>query len=310
MTSYSLCRGRCMWVAQILLLAFLLPFPCASPARAGASCSVTSADTSASFGTAVDAQTQSMVSTSFTLTIGCTGLASSQLAEICVAMPTAADLTTGTGAALSMSFYLSDPTQENATPWNSAFALIVSRTTSKAAVTIFAGAAVSGTAASGAYSGSVTPGLTWAAYDKTSAAPACSTVLQSITASTVSISLGIQASCTVATQDLDFGNYSFGANSAVSPISTTFDVICSQDATYSVFIPYNAGLSNRVMTAPDGSTISYTLTKSDGTEWAIPSTGLKGIGQSQSFTVIGTVGTIAGKPAGAYADTVTVTVNY
>jgi spore coat protein U-like protein len=125
----------------------------------------------------------------------------------------------------------------------------------------------------------------------------------------------IQATCTILANPLSFGNYS----GAVLDATTTLSVTCTD------LTPYNVGLSagtatgstvtNRMMTGPNGALLHYSLYSNSAysTNWG-NSTGSwvssTGTGNAQTLTVYGQIPANQKTSSGTYTDTITATVNY
>lgn len=124
------------------------------------------------------------------------------------------------------------------------------------------------------------------------------------------------ASCEVAAQDLPFGNYDPVA-AAPLDVNTTVEVTCTNGADYDVGLDEGAGagatVAARRMTA-GVDTLAYALyrdaarTQVWGETIDTDTVAGTGDGAAQTITVYGRVFAQQSAPAGAYADTVTVTV--
>jgi spore coat protein U-like protein len=119
----------------------------------------------------------------------------------------------------------------------------------------------------------------------------------------------VQASCSVAATNLDFGQYDpFAATPKDG--SSTISVTCTNGTTYGVSVP---NPTTRSMAGPAGSMLNYGLYNDTGrtAAFGVPANSATGTGSAQSFTVYGRipVGQTSARP-GNYADTVDVTVTY
>ncbi|HSV71550.1 MAG TPA: spore coat U domain-containing protein [Methylibium sp.] len=134
--------------------------------------------------------------------------------------------------------------------------------------------------------------------------------------STFDVTATVLDTCAISAANLAFGTYA----GAVLDSTTTITVACTNLTVYTVEIDAGAGsgatTSVRRMTGPSSALLNYALYQDAarllvwGTVGALQSVAGIGNGASQSLTVYGRVPSGQSPEAGAYTDTVTVTVNY
>jgi spore coat protein U-like protein len=129
------------------------------------------------------------------------------------------------------------------------------------------------------------------------------------------LTVSIQAACTISANPLSFGNYT----GAQLRSTTTLSITCTNLAPYTVGL--NAGtttgatVTNRMMTGPSGATLNYSLFSNSGytTNWG-NSTGSwvsgTGTGAAQTLTVYGQIPANQRTWSGRYTDTITATITY
>lgn len=133
------------------------------------------------------------------------------------------------------------------------------------------------------------------------------------------VRLTITAECRVnSATDLDFG--SSGVIAANVDAQSTITVQCTNSTPYNVGINAGAGagatVANRLMTGPDAATVGYTVYRDAARTqvWGITigtdTLAGTGNGQAQPITVFGRVPPQSTPAAGAYSDTLTVTVTF
>jgi len=119
----------------------------------------------------------------------------------------------------------------------------------------------------------------------------------------------VQATCSVSATNLDFGQYD-PLSTTPKDGSSTISVTCTNGTTYGVGVTTPTA---RAMTGPAGATLTYGLYNDTGrtTAFNVPANGATGNGQAQAISVYGRIpiGQITAR-AGAYTDTVNVTVTY
>ncbi|MFZ0747425.1 MAG: spore coat protein U domain-containing protein [Terracidiphilus sp.] len=126
----------------------------------------------------------------------------------------------------------------------------------------------------------------------------------------------IQATCTIAANPLNFGAYS----GALLDASTSLSVSCTRAANYNVGL--SAGLAtgatvtNRSMSGPSAALLNYKLFSNSGysTNWGntvgTDTVAGTGTGTAQSLTVYGQIPAGQWVRPGSYTDTITATVTY
>jgi spore coat protein U-like protein len=143
---------------------------------------------------------------------------------------------------------------------------------------------------------------------------------QNATGTTATGSMAVSATvvsfCVVAASPMAFGNYS----SAQLDSTASVVVTCSNGTTYNVGLDAGGGsgasVSSRKMTGTAGATLNYTLYRDSGrsTIWGttVGTDTLAGTGNglAQTLNVYGRIGSAQYPGAGAYTDTVVVTVTY
>ena len=135
---------------------------------------------------------------------------------------------------------------------------------------------------------------------------------------TMTVSATVVASCNVAANDLAFGNYDPVSGSPLS-VATTVDVACTNGTAYVVSMDAGLGtggtVAARKMTLASD-TLIYSLYRDAGhtNVWGetdgVDTVAGTGNGSAQTLNVYGLVPASQTTPAGAYSDTVTVTVTY
>jgi spore coat protein U-like protein len=142
---------------------------------------------------------------------------------------------------------------------------------------------------------------------------------QAATATTTfQVTATVTTSCSVTANPLAFGNYSPGA---ASNATTTVAVTCSRTLPYTIGLDQGTGTgattAARVMTlAGGGGTLAYGLFQNAARSTAWGNTAgtdtlaATGTGAVQNFPVYGQIAAGQSSAAGAYADTVTVSINY
>jgi len=131
------------------------------------------------------------------------------------------------------------------------------------------------------------------------------------TSTTFTVSATVVATCSVSASNLAFGSYTGTGN---TDQTTTVTVTCGNGTGYSVALNDGANASGSTRRMANGSNyLAYELYSDSGrtTVWnaAAPVAGT-GNGGAQTLTVYGRIPTGQSVPAGAYTDTVQVTVTY
>ncbi|MBI1185875.1 MAG: hypothetical protein GC206_00795 [Alphaproteobacteria bacterium] len=134
----------------------------------------------------------------------------------------------------------------------------------------------------------------------------------------MAVTATVVASCVVVANDLDFLTYDPVAG-VDADASTTLEITCTNGAAYVVALDAGLGagasIATRRMTS-GGDTLAYSLYRDAsrmqlwGETTGVDTVGGTGTGALQTLTVYGRAATAQTAPAGAYADTVTVTVTY
>lgn len=135
------------------------------------------------------------------------------------------------------------------------------------------------------------------------------------TTTSFSLTVTIQANCTISANALSFGQYS----RALLKANTTLSVTCTDTTPYNVGL--NAGtasgatVTNRMMTGPSGQLLHYSLFSNSAysTNWGNSSGSWvsgTGTGSAQTLTVYGEIPANQNTISGTYTDTITATVNY
>ena len=135
---------------------------------------------------------------------------------------------------------------------------------------------------------------------------------------TMAVTTTVLNSCIVVATPLAFGSYDPTAGAAKTG-TTTIAVTCTSGAPYNVGLDKGANgsaVNARLMKDSGSNTLPYSLYSDSGrtTIWGnTPATDTvsgSGSGLLQSLTVYGSIPSGQTAPAGAYTDTVNVTVNY
>lgn len=135
---------------------------------------------------------------------------------------------------------------------------------------------------------------------------------------TMTVTATVIASCSVTADDLAFGDYDPVSSSPLSG-ATTIEVTCTNGTGYVVSLDEGAGvgasIAERLMTS-GSDTLSYTLfrdaahTQVWGNASGVDTVDGTGTGVAEVLDVYGLVEALQTAPAGAYTDSVTVTVTY
>lgn len=148
------------------------------------------------------------------------------------------------------------------------------------------------------------------------AAPGTYTDTLSTSSTSFSVSVVVQAECTISAGALAFGNYSGALINSTSTISVT----CTKTSAYNVGL--NAGTSsgatvtNRSMTGPGSALLGYALFSNSArtTNWGntvgTNTVAGTGTGALQSLTVYGQLPAGEYAQPGSYTDTITATITY
>ena len=140
------------------------------------------------------------------------------------------------------------------------------------------------------------------------------------TTATMQVTANVQATCTVTSGNMAFGNYTGGQATPLDS-TATITATCPQGQTYTIGL--NAGMgqgattSTRMMTLSGGSaTLNYGLftNSTRATNWddigGTNTVAGTGDGTGQAITCYGRVPAGQNVPTGLYEDTITVTMSY
>ena len=146
----------------------------------------------------------------------------------------------------------------------------------------------------------------------------CAVALAATDTDTFQVTATVADSCSVTGNDLGFGNYDPVSGTPLSA-TTTVDVTCTLDTAYEIGLDAGTGAGANVtvrrMTS-GGNTLDYSLYQDAGftTVWGdtvgVNTISDTGTGAVQNHTVHGRIPASQFVPAGAYSDTITVTVTY
>lgn len=145
------------------------------------------------------------------------------------------------------------------------------------------------------------------------------------TTTTFQVTATVVTSCVINSAGaLGFGNYDVNAGSALTGTSI-INVNCTKNAPYTIALNYGVHggtVANRIMQDAGTDTINYNLYTDSGFTKVWNSTcgagnncdsgtgAGPGVGNQQTYTVYGQLPAGQNAPAGSYADTITVTVNF
>ena len=143
------------------------------------------------------------------------------------------------------------------------------------------------------------------------------------TTSTFQVSATVLKTCSVSAAALAFGNYTPGTGNV--PGTTTVNVLCTKTTPFTVALDKGTTVGGTIaqrLMANGANTLQYNLYTTnayatvfgDGTGTSVTQSGVgAGLGTAAAFTVFGQLPDNATNQAvvpGAYADTITVSVNY
>ncbi len=133
---------------------------------------------------------------------------------------------------------------------------------------------------------------------------------------TMAVSATVISTCSVTTSPLAFGNYSSGAVNTTTPVLVT----CSNGTTYTVGLSAGGGtgatVAVRKLVGPSAATLNYSIysdaahTTVWGSTIGTDTVAGTGNGLAQTLTAYGRIPASQTSSAGAYTDTVTVTLTY
>lgn len=145
------------------------------------------------------------------------------------------------------------------------------------------------------------------------------------TTSTFQVTATVVSSCIInSVGTLGFGSYDPNAGAALTGTST-INVNCTKNAPYTIALDYGVHggtAANRMMQDAGTDTLNYNLYTDSGYTkvWNSTCGGANncdsgtgagpGVGNQQTYTVYGQLPAGQNAPAGSYADTITVTVNF
>ena len=153
-----------------------------------------------------------------------------------------------------------------------------------------------------------------------SAAGFVSSVYAASATTTIPVSATVIQSCTITSGPLSFGNYN-GISGAAIDVAGSMSPACTTGTTYSISLDAGVGAGanagTRKLTGPVGASLAYgiyadaarTTAWGDGSFGTVLQTGV-GNGTVATLQMYGRIPASQNAPAGAYADTITVTVTY
>ena len=133
---------------------------------------------------------------------------------------------------------------------------------------------------------------------------------------TFQVTANVQANCTIAANNLDFGNYTGTLTTATSNLNVT----CTNSTPY--WVGLDAGLASgatvatRSMKGPSSSLLNYAIAQDSGhtTNWGntdgVNAATGTGTGSSQTLTMYGQIFAGQSVVPGTYSDTITATLTY
>ena len=134
--------------------------------------------------------------------------------------------------------------------------------------------------------------------------------------STMAVTAIVIATCVVGTAPLAFGNYAMGQTDS----TTSVTAFCTNGTPYTVSLSAGTGsgasVAVRKLTGPASATLNYSLYQDVGrtSVWGhtigTDTAAGTGNGTTQTLTVYGRIVAAQGAAAGAYTDTITVTLTY
>jgi spore coat protein U-like protein len=134
------------------------------------------------------------------------------------------------------------------------------------------------------------------------------------TTTAIHIRANISATCSIAANDLNFGNYSRTRLDGTTTLSATCTSGTAFDIGLNQGVAPGATVTARKMTGPGSQLLNYSLSRdsartlnwgnTDGTD----TVGGTGTGSAQTFTVYGRIPALQSAGAGTYQDTITATV--
>lgn len=129
------------------------------------------------------------------------------------------------------------------------------------------------------------------------------------TSGTVDVTLNVDNACSLTTGAIDFGSVTDFTSAHTANSSTVLKCTPNAVATVTVSAGNNAnGAQRRLVSGTNF--IDYNLTDSANVAWPAGGLSFTGTGSDVSLGLRGVVPVQTAKPAGAYADLVTITVTY
>lgn len=141
------------------------------------------------------------------------------------------------------------------------------------------------------------------------AALASTSALAATTSGTVDVTLNVDNACSLTTGAIDFGTVTDFAAARTATSLTTLK--CTPNAVAMVTINSGANVNGTQRRLKSGANfIDYNVTDASGTAWPVAGQAYTGTGVDVALGLRGVVPVQAAKPAGAYADQLTITVTY
>lgn len=134
---------------------------------------------------------------------------------------------------------------------------------------------------------------------------------------TFNVTATVADACSVTASDLAFGAYD-PLSVTDTDATTTMDVTCTTSTAYEVGLDAGTGTGTTTTRTLEvgGNELNYILSQNAGhtTNWGnnagVDTVAGTGTGAAQTITVYGRIAALQSVPAGAYADTITVTVTF
>lgn len=143
------------------------------------------------------------------------------------------------------------------------------------------------------------------------AAVASAPAFAATTSGTVDVTLNVENACALTTAAIDFGTVSdFATARTVTSLTT---LRCTPGATAVVTVNNGNNVNGTQRRLRNGATsnyVDYNVTDGTGAAWPTAGLSFTGTGSDVSLGLRGVVPVQGAKPAGAYTDTLTVTVTY
>lgn len=143
------------------------------------------------------------------------------------------------------------------------------------------------------------------------AAVASAPAFAATTSGTVDVTLNVDNACSLTTAAIDFGTVTDFAAATTANSLTTLRCTPSAVAVVTVSNGNNVnGTQRRLRQGATANYIDYNVTDASNTAWPSGGVSFTGTGADVSLGLRGVVPVQAAKPAGAYADQLTITVTY